>query len=201
MTDAETAALVAMLIAAYPAPPWPGSTQAVYRASLSDFTYADGRRAVERLVASAKFRPSIAEVRREIIEDTLGLPSEIEAWEMALAHGRAILDAPTLDCIQCAGRGTKLYPSEDACPECKGTGIRGRDLTNVPAVDDQITRAAKFVGGWRAILHADRPDLKRRDFCEAYSKLVAEVVETENLRRLGALSVAPPRPELTERTG
>lgn len=186
MKPSQAKAAIALLIAAYPRGSWPASTQEVYARSIEPFAFDDVRRAIERLVATSEFPPSIAEVRREIVEDALGLPGEIEAWMLAEAHASARRPgAPRAKCYACMTTGRRVDGSE--CEDCGGAGwLDELDLSALPPAPDPIPAAVRSIGGWRAIREATRPDLLRRDFLAAYSRLRGEIVERENLRALGA---------------
>lgn len=186
MRESEATGIVALLMASYPRGDWPASTQNVYRAAVEPFTFGEARQAVERIVASRDFPPSIAEVRREIVESRLDLPSDVEAWELATRHAAARRPgAPKLRCIACAGERYTL--DGDLCPDCDGTGERDElDLALLPPVVDPIPQAVRAVGGWSTIRSSERPEHLRRDFLDAYRRLRAETVERENFRMIGA---------------
>lgn len=63
MTKPEAAKLVAVLLAAYPAARASSGTSEVYERMLADLDYPTANAAVERLLATSKFMPSIAEIR------------------------------------------------------------------------------------------------------------------------------------------
>lgn len=186
MRTSEAQAIVALLLAAYPRADWPESTRTLYRESLSSFSFVEARSAVERIVATSDWPPSVAEIRRTIVEARLDLPSEIEAWELAVQHAAARRPgAPRLRCLGCMGMRYNL--DGDLCPDCDGTGERDEiDTTLLPPVDDVTRRAVQAVGGWRTIRESERPEHLRRDFVDVYRRLRAEAVERENLRMLGA---------------
>lgn len=184
ISDAQV--LVAMLIAAFPRSDWPESTQRLYRETLAECGVLDGRRAIERLIATSDFPPTIAEIRRTVAEARLNLPSEMEAWEMAVAHAEARrVGAPRAYCVACAGTGTRV--GGDLCPDCDGTGeLDELDLERMPPVPDPIPRAVKTVGGWRVLRETDRPQLVRRDFIESYRRVRQEMIVRVSLESLGA---------------
>lgn len=188
MRDSQAMALVAILLANYPRADWPESTQAAYRMSLVDFDYTEATTAVHRIVAVSDWPPSIAELRRSIVELRLGLPSEVEAWDMATRHAAARgPGAPRAYCLACASTGKSIDTDDGLCPECHGTGEQDvLDLDRMPPVPDPIPDAVRAVGGWRTVRSSERPEHLRRDFLDVYRRLRAERVERENLRMLGA---------------
>lgn len=92
MTLSEQAAAIAILRAAYPRQPFPDDSVAFYARKLSDLAADELTAAIDRLTNRSTFLPSVAEIRREVAEARLGLPTTAEAWEIA-AHG-SIRDAP-----------------------------------------------------------------------------------------------------------
>src|SRR6266545_3794158 len=88
MTEAEALTLLAALRAAFPRQPFDRETAAVYAAALLDLDADLGRRAIETLISSSLFFPSIAEIREDYrllrryqpqqIALEEGLPSEEE---------------------------------------------------------------------------------------------------------------------------
>lgn len=63
MTDLQTKKLVAVLLAAYPNNKVTDETVGAYVRMLGDLEYQAASAAVERLIATSKFLPSIAEIR------------------------------------------------------------------------------------------------------------------------------------------
>lgn len=63
MTKLEAAKLVAVLIASFPNAKIMQDTSAVYERMLADLDYTAANAAVERLLATAKFLPAVAEIR------------------------------------------------------------------------------------------------------------------------------------------
>jgi hypothetical protein len=74
MKRSEVAEIVMMLMAAFPHAKTTASTSAVYERALEDLDVEAGRKAVQRLMATSKFMPTIAEIREVAY---------------ALQHGRA----------------------------------------------------------------------------------------------------------------
>ncbi|HEU4727652.1 MAG TPA: replicative helicase loader/inhibitor [Kofleriaceae bacterium] len=63
MNTLECKKLVAVLIAAFPASKFTPETVGVYERMLADLDYAAAQAAVERLIATARFLPTVAEIR------------------------------------------------------------------------------------------------------------------------------------------
>lgn len=63
MTEREVAKLVAVLIAAFPNSKISPETSAVYERMLRDLDYAAANAAIERLLATSKWLPTVAEIR------------------------------------------------------------------------------------------------------------------------------------------
>ncbi|MFZ5896424.1 MAG: hypothetical protein ACOY0T_35550 [Myxococcota bacterium] len=81
MTPIEAAKLVAMLAASFPAERWTDSTCRVFEASLEDLGYDIGRAAVQRIINTSRFPPSIAELRGAAADVGLGECRQgAEAW-------------------------------------------------------------------------------------------------------------------------
>lgn len=90
-TTAPLAAAIAVLRVAYPGE-FGDEAVAFYARKLADLDPAAVVQAVDRLTNRMRFRPTVADIRLEVAEATLGLPSLTEAWEMA-EHG-SLRDAP-----------------------------------------------------------------------------------------------------------
>lgn len=81
MKKSEVAELVMMLLAAYPNARTTASTSQVYEAMLADLDAGRARAAVQRLIASSRFMPTVAEIRTAAAELEHGaLRSGAEAW-------------------------------------------------------------------------------------------------------------------------
>ncbi len=63
MTKAEVAKLVAVMVAAFPNAKVTADTSSVYERMLADLDYPVANAAVERLLATCKFMPTVAEIR------------------------------------------------------------------------------------------------------------------------------------------
>lgn len=86
MTEAEAKKLIAVLVGAFPSTRSTENTLAIYERMLGDLDYQVANAAVERLLATARFLPTIAEIRESCLALSAGekLPGG-EAWGMVLA--------------------------------------------------------------------------------------------------------------------
>jgi hypothetical protein len=80
----QTRLIVGTLLAAFPRESVTQETVEVYSRMLEDLPYEDTLRAVKRILATRYTFPTIADVRREVFEDRLGLPTAVEVWEQVL---------------------------------------------------------------------------------------------------------------------
>lgn len=85
MNGSETRLLVGSLLAAFPRESATQETVEIYSRMLADLDFEEAQRAVRRLLATRYTFPTIADVRREVFEDRLGLPTAEEAWGQVLA--------------------------------------------------------------------------------------------------------------------
>jgi len=91
MKRSEVAKLVLNLTAAYPNAPVTEATSAAYERQLADLDYAAAQAAIERLLNTCRFLPTIAEIREAATEMTLG-PRRLggEAWGDVNAEVRRV---------------------------------------------------------------------------------------------------------------
>ncbi len=89
MKRSETAALVAMLKAAYPRAQFEEATLKLYEAMLSDLDVGRAQSAVKRLIATSHNLPTISDVRREAARTGQERPG-IEAWSDVRAAMSAV---------------------------------------------------------------------------------------------------------------
>lgn len=78
----SAAAAIAVLRDAYPRADFPDRSIALYGRMLGDLDDAALTRAVARLIRRKTFLPSIAEIREEVAEEALALPTPEEAWDL-----------------------------------------------------------------------------------------------------------------------
>ena len=85
MTQAEAAKLVAVLMASFPSNRATSTTSQVYERMLADLDYPAANAAVERLLATAKWMPTIAEIRETTLTLAVGEQKPGgEAWGTVL---------------------------------------------------------------------------------------------------------------------
>lgn len=68
MTRSEVAKLVGVLMAAFPSSKVTAQTSQVYEEFLQDLDYTAANAAVRRLIGTARFMPSIGEIREAVVE-------------------------------------------------------------------------------------------------------------------------------------
>lgn len=128
------AASIAALRAAYPRQDFPDDSVTMYGTMLEDLDASAVSRAIGRLVKRSTWLPSIAEIREEIAEEMLGLPTVSEAVE-SLARGSH--RHPTVDRIFSALGGRWSYDQSTA------PGLFRREFTKMYAEERQTAiRAA-----------------------------------------------------------
>ncbi len=81
MTRAETLKLMAVLTAAYPNRELPQETVELYCQFLADLPYPETEAAVKRHIMTNQWFPTIAEIRKAVVELTCDAPSAGEAWQ------------------------------------------------------------------------------------------------------------------------
>jgi len=85
VTKLEVAKLVGVLIASFPSSKATPETSVVYERMLADLDYHAANAAVERLLATAKFMPTIAEIREATLTVFAGeIRPGGEAWGAVL---------------------------------------------------------------------------------------------------------------------
>lgn len=91
MQRSESAKLVTMLSAAYRDAPISDDTAAVYEAMLADLDFEVAKQAVQRLICSSKWLPTVAEIRAAAADVTLGpVRAGGEAWGDVVAAIRKV---------------------------------------------------------------------------------------------------------------
>jgi hypothetical protein len=86
----DAAALANRLIDAYPQFELREQTLEIYTKWLHDLDRGATERAVDELIATAVVLPTVAEVRRTVLEETTDLPTAVEAWLSLAERGHEI---------------------------------------------------------------------------------------------------------------
>lgn len=126
MTKRDADALIDLLVAAFPSAKATPSTIALTVSWLMALRVQDGRRAVETLVGTSTFWPTIAEIR-----DAAGIP---------------LAAVPQL--IEARSRGVELVPDLGSHPGDVGTGwaLAGEEAIPLSSIPARIERAALPAG-------------------------------------------------------
>ena len=100
MTKQECAVLVGMIASAYPSWKPTQETVAVYVELLQDLELNEAQNAVRSLLMASEFPPTVATIRRKVLELQDGAPlTKSEAWElvMALVKNNGTYNRPTIE--------------------------------------------------------------------------------------------------------
>jgi hypothetical protein len=82
MEQHEAAQIISLLVASFPDQKWSDDTIAAYEMAVSEHPFEAAQAALKRLMATLKFRPSIAELVGMCVDVQLGTrKTGIEAWE------------------------------------------------------------------------------------------------------------------------
>lgn len=165
MKKSEAAEIVMMLIAAYPTAKATAQTSQVYETMLGDLDGDVARSAVQRLIATSRWMPTIAEIREACTEQTHGaVRSGEQAWaELMMAKRKHGYDYGPID-------------------------VRRR-LRDPLFSDPLIAQCLNLWGGWSAFALADDEAADRARFIALFSGLAGR--ERQDLTAGKAL----PRPE------
>jgi hypothetical protein len=98
-----TAAAIAILRDAYPRQPFPDASVAFYARKLADLDAVELAGAVDRITNRSTFLPSVAEIRSEVAEARLGLPTTAEAWETAESGSLRTAPEPLRRAVEIVG--------------------------------------------------------------------------------------------------
>lgn len=89
MTKQEGALLVGMIASAYPNWNPTKETVALYVSLLEDLEPLQAQEAVKRLLMASEYPPSVAAIRKKVLELHYGAPlSKSEAWELVMLYVR-----------------------------------------------------------------------------------------------------------------
>lgn len=142
MTRPEVAKLVAVLIASFPsAKPSPQTSQ-VYEDMLSDLEHGPTNAAIKRLISTARFMPTIGEIRGAVLEAQHG-PQRPggEAWGdvIAAVHKFGVYRTPVFDDPQ-VERAVKALGWTEICNSENQVADRARFIETYNALSTNIRR-------------------------------------------------------------
>lgn len=143
MTSTECQKLVAVLLGAYPQSRISASTPAVYERMLVDLDVTAANAAIERLLATAKFMPTIAEIREAALAVTVG---EVKRGGEAWGEVQRLL----------ARYGARRY-----------------DLGWKPPITDPVAVQVVAALGWVALCDSENQVADRARFIDLYDQLAA----------------------------
>lgn len=87
MTKQECAVLVGIIASAYPAWKPTEETVTVYVELLSDLNHNEAHNAVRSLLMASEYPPSVAAIRKKVLEGQNGLPlSKNDAWQAVMSE-------------------------------------------------------------------------------------------------------------------
>lgn len=98
MEKQECAVLVGMIASAYPSWKPTQETVAVYVELLVDLEVKEAQKALRSLLMASEFPPSVATIRKKVLEDRNELPlTKSDAWQLVMAEVRnkGIYERPT----------------------------------------------------------------------------------------------------------
>ena len=147
MQRGEAAKLVAMLSAAYRDAPISEATAEVYEAMLADLDFAAGQQAVQRLICSSKWLPTVAEIRAAAADVRHGpVRAGGEAWGDVVEAIRRVgsyRPAPTFadpmvnDCVKFMGWRDLCLGTNEAADRAKFVSLydslAGRERAGIVA--------------------------------------------------------------------
>jgi hypothetical protein len=172
MTQLEVAQLVAMLAAAFPHARIGEKTMQVYESMLADLDHEAAKRACARLLSTAKFMPTIAEIRGATVDMEHG-PRRIgaEAWgdvnDAVRRFGRyqppAFEDPLVAECVRSFGWSS-------LCDSTNDTADRARFIELYDGLAAR-QRADKVAGGGLSLPSGDRSPQRRLEAVPGIAKI------------------------------
>ena len=90
MNGHEAQSIVNRLVAAFPQTTIREDTVSIYTKYLGDLDREATEAVVDVLIADATIFPTIAEIRRTVVDSELHLPTPLEAWKSVSARGEEI---------------------------------------------------------------------------------------------------------------
>jgi hypothetical protein len=160
VNDIEAASLIALLAAAFPSAKISKETVSVYVSNLDDISYEDGRRAVDNLLRTSDFFPSLAALRREAL-GVAGLlsPPREQAW-LEVEMG-----------MRTKGRGVKIEWSHPAIE----TAVRTMGWTNMCLSENLDVVRGQFFKVYDSISQRNDREAQTGHIAELVAKPVFEL--------------------------
>lgn len=154
MTPSECAKLVGLLMAAFPHSKATPETSEVYEAMMADLDFVVAQKAVHNLLATARFLPTIAEIRGAVVDAQTGpVVPALVAWgavsKLAATRGAdrrpRDLDALTAACVDALGGWRYLCRSENFADQKNFCQLYGelRDQRRGAAVRGELPAATR----------------------------------------------------------
>lgn len=143
MKGSQVAELVAMLIASFPYSKADAKTSAIYERMLLDLNHAAALDAIEKLIATSRFLPTIAEIRETALAATVG---EVKRGGEAWGEVQRLL----------ARYGARRY-----------------DLGWKPPIADPVAAQVVAALGWVALCDSENQVSDRARFIDLYDQIAA----------------------------
>ena len=157
MTQIQIAKLVAVLLAAYPGSKATDATSAVYERMLADLDHAAAEAAIDRLIGTAKFLPTVAEIREAALAIYAGeVRPGLDAWGDVRAlfrRGFSVHRAPTAadlddpvawDCLQAMG-WREVCNSDETDPAPRSQFVKMYEARAATVRRDRLTESLPAV--------------------------------------------------------
>jgi hypothetical protein len=143
VTAVEAAKLVAAMIAAFPQARVTPGTSPVYERMLADLDYVAAQAAVERLIATSRFMPTVAELRSTVLDLTHGerRPGG-EAWG---------------DVLKAIGRVGK-YRTPTFADQSVARAVTALGWENICDSDNQVADRARFIELYDQLATSERKE-------------------------------------------
>lgn len=177
MTEAECRKLVTVLLGAFPQSRTSAQTPQVYERMLSDLDYPAANAAIERLLATARFMPTIAEIRETTLAIAVGEQKPGgEAWG-------------------------------EVCRLISRYGARRYDVGWKAPITDPVAVKCVDALGWTNLCDSENQTADRARFIELYDQLAVHERRRQlsdalpAMQRYRAIEAAKAEEKRIERTG
>lgn len=181
-----TAAAIAILRVAYPGE-FGDETVAFYARKLADLEPAEVVGAVDRLTNRMRFRPTVADIRLEVAEASLRLPSVVEAWQIVVDGDLRDAPACVREACDYVGGRYSIMVSENP------STIRAQFRQAYERTREQALLVAAGASAPRSLSPATRPALPAADPDETFVPMPA-VLRRQLLLDIGH-ELGPPTDE------